>query len=88
MPKRRELAVEQLHQLADDFEELWKTLTRDPVVEERKRRGWTIFAGALGAAATMVTRRALTKAWPILTGEGPPVGAPKASAQEPARPRE
>ena len=80
MPKRRDVVAEQLRQVADDLEELWKALTRDPAVEERKRRGWTIFAGALGAVATMATRRALAKLWPILTGERPPVG-PASTAQ-------
>jgi len=85
MAKRRELVVEQLHALADDLEELWKAATRDPVAEKRKQRGWVLLTGALGAAATMASRKALTKLWPILTGEAAP--APKAPSAA-AKPRE
>ena len=85
MAKRRELVVEQLHALADDLEELWKAATRDPVAEKRKQRGWVLLTGALGAATTMASRKALTKLWPILTGE--PAPAPKAPSAA-AKPRE
>ena len=86
MPKRRDLVVEQLHALADDLEELWKADTRDPAAEQRKQRGWMLLSGALGAASTMATRRALAKLWPILTGEAPP--GPKVPSEPAARPRE
>ena len=69
MANRRELVVEQLHALADDLEELWKAATRDPAAERRKQRGWLLLTGALGAVATMASRKALAKLWPILTGE-------------------
>lgn len=86
MAKRRDVVAEQLRQLADDLEELWKAATRDPDAERRKQRTWTVLTGVLGAAATMASRRAVAKLWPILTGEEPP--APKAptapSRQEPA----
>jgi hypothetical protein len=72
MATRKDLVVQQLHALADDLEELWKAATRDPAAERRKQRGWTLLAGALGAASTMATRKALAKLWPILTGEPPP----------------
>jgi hypothetical protein len=85
MPKRRDVVAAELHQLADDLEELWKALTRDPGVEQRKQRGWTLFAGFLVAAATMASRRAVAKMWPILTGERPPVG-PAPGARESPRP--
>ena len=85
MAKRRELVVEQLHALADDLEELWKAATRDPATERRKQRGWVLLTGALGAAATMASRKALVKLWPILTGEPPP--GPQAPAA-PTTPRE
>ena len=88
MAKRRELVVQQLHALADDLEELWKAATRNPAAEQRKQRGWVLLTGALGAAATMASRKALTKLWPILTGEPPPVPkAPRASTppREPVR---
>src|SRR2546429_9447474 len=82
MANRRELVVEQLHALADDLEELWKAATRDPAAERRKQRGWALLTGALGAAATIASRRALAKLWPILTGEPAPgvkaPGAPRA----------
>jgi len=88
MAKRRELVVQQLHALADDLEELLKAATRNPAAEQRKQRGWVLLTGALGAAATMASRKALTKLWPILTGEPPPgPKAPSASTQprEPVR---
>ena len=85
MPTRRDLVVQQLHALADDLEELWKAATRDPAAERRKQRGWILLTGALGAASTMASRKALTKLWPILTGE--PAPAPKAPSAA-AKPRE
>jgi len=72
MANRRDLVVEQLRALADDLEELWKAATRDPAAEKRKQRGWVLLTGALGAVATMASRKALAKLWPILTGEPPP----------------
>jgi hypothetical protein len=91
MATRRDLVVQQLHALADDLEELWKAATRDPVAERRKQRGWILLNGALGALSTIVTRKALAKLWPILTGEPSPRAGrpsePKASSA-PASPRE
>jgi len=84
MPTRRDLVVQQLHALADDLEELWKAATRDPAAERRKQRGWILLTGALGAASTMASRKALAKLWPILTGEPPP-GAKTPSAPTPPR---
>jgi hypothetical protein len=72
MANRRDLVVEQLRALADDLEELWKAATRDPAAEKRKQRSWVLLTGALGAVATMASRKALAKLWPILTGEPPP----------------
>jgi hypothetical protein len=83
MAKRRDVVAEQLHQLADDFEELWKALTRDPAVERRKERGWTLLVGALGAGATMASRRLVAKVWPILTGEQPPIAKTPRPAPRP-----
>jgi hypothetical protein len=82
MANRRELVVEQLHALADDLEELWKAATRDPAAERRKQRGWLLLTGALGAVATMASRKALAKLWPILTGE------PAPGTKAPSVPRE
>jgi len=87
MDKRRELVVQQLHALADDLEGLWKAATRDPAAERRKQRGWILLTGALGAASTMASRKALAKLWPILTGEPPP-GAKKPEPSASAPPRE
>lgn len=72
MANRKDVVMQQLGQLADDLEELWKAATRDPAVELRKRRAWTIISGVVGAAAAMASRRAVAKFWPILTGEQPP----------------
>jgi hypothetical protein len=82
MPNRRQLVAEQLHALADDLEQLWKAATRDPVAERRKQRAWLLLTGALGAVATMASRRAFAKLWPILTGE------PTPWTNSPAAPRE
>jgi hypothetical protein len=84
MPNRRDLVVQQLHALADDLEELWKAATRDPVAERRKQRAWVLLSGALGAASTMASRKAVAKLWPILTGEPAPGAAP-APPTPPAR---
>jgi hypothetical protein len=81
MARRRDVLAEELRQLADDLEELWKALTRDPKVERRKQRAWSVVAGISGAAATMATRRALAKLWPILTGEQPSAPAPSSREQ-------
>ena len=88
MPKRRDLVAEQLSELADDLESLWRAATRDPKKEARRERAWTIVSGALAAASTMASRKLLAKLWPILTGERPPTGAgpPKQKTEE--RPRE
>jgi hypothetical protein len=91
MDKRRELVVQQLHALADDLEGLWKAATRDPAAERRKQRGWIMLTGALGAASTMVSKKALAKLWPILTGEPTPWSTkppqPQSRAPEPSRER-
>ncbi len=89
LARRRELVVRQLHTLADDLEELWKAATRDPVVEQRKERGWILLTGALGAVSAMASKKALAKLWPILTGEPPP-GAkePKEPSQPGPAPRD
>src|SRR5438552_15115272 len=88
MDKRRELVVQQLHALADDLEGLWKAATRDPAAERRKQRGWILLTGALGAASTMASRKALAKLWPILTGEPPPWTRAPRTTRERDRERE
>jgi hypothetical protein len=72
MANRKDVVVQQLSQLADDLEELWKAATRDPAVEQRKQRAWAILSGVVGAAAAVASRQAVAKFWPILTGEQPP----------------
>jgi hypothetical protein len=89
MPKRKDVVAEQLHALADDLEELWKALTRDPAAERRKLRIWSAVSGLLGVVATMASRRAVTKLWPILTGEQPPTPRmPQPAAQRETAERE
>ena len=89
MPNRRDLVVEQLHALADDLEELWKAATRDPAAERRKQRAWLLLTGVLGALATIASRQALGKLWPILTGEPTPSASPPAPRErKPERERE
>jgi hypothetical protein len=84
MPKRRQLVAEQLRTLADDLESLWRAATHDPKQEARRRRAWLILSGALTAGATIASRQALAKLWPILTGESPPTG--RAGGSEPSEP--
>jgi hypothetical protein len=89
MPKRRDVVADQLRELADDLESLWRAATRDPKKEARRERTWTIVSGALAAASTMASRRLLAKLWPILTGERPPAGAgPPTKQPTDERPRE
>jgi len=82
MPSRRDVVAEQLEELRIDFEALWVALTRDPKKEARKERAWTIFAGAVGAAAALAARKAATQIWMVLTGEVPP------GPQQQRRPRQ
>ncbi|HVD12188.1 MAG TPA: hypothetical protein VNB46_03045 [Gaiellaceae bacterium] len=77
MPKRRDVVLEQLGELKVDLQALWVALTADPKKEARKERAWTLFAGILGAAATMAARRSTAKAWATLTGEPPPTPQPQ-----------
>src|SRR5256885_8495252 len=90
MAKRRDLIGDQLHDLADDLESLWRAATRDPKKEARRERTWTIVSGVLAAASTMATRKVLAKLWPILTGENPPSGraGPGKPPQSPSRRRD
>ena len=74
MPNRRAVVAEQLQTLADDLESLWRAATHDPKQEARRRRAWLLVSGALTAGATMASRKAVAKLWPILTGERPPSG--------------
>jgi hypothetical protein len=86
MSKRTELVAEQLRKLAADLEGLWIAATHDPKKETRRERAWMVFSGALAAAATVAARRAVSKLWPILTGEEPPVARPRpARPTQPAR---
>ena len=52
-------------------EKAW-TVGRDRKAEKRKRIAWGILQGAVGAAFTIVARRAGAKTWGVLTGEQPP----------------
>jgi hypothetical protein len=74
MAKRRDVIADELRTLADDVESLWRAATRDPDKEARRERVWMLLSGALAAAATMASRRAVAKLWPILTGEEPLMG--------------
>jgi hypothetical protein len=89
MTKKTDVLAEEMNELAQDFERLWRALTRDPNKEARRDRAWAILSGAFGAAATMAARRALAKLWPILTGEQPPTYQPASTRTEQrARPAE
>jgi hypothetical protein len=52
-------------------EKAW-TVGRDAKAERKKRLAWGVLQGALGAAATIVARRAGAKLYGVLTGERPP----------------
>ena len=82
MAKRSNVVADQLEALAEDLENLWRAATRDPAKEARRERIWTLLMAGIGVGATMATRRVLTKVWPILTGEQPPV----AQARRPTAP--
>ena len=73
MPTRRDVVSEQLDELRTDFQALWVALTRDPKMEARKQRAWTIFAGAAGAAAALAAHKTAARIWAVLTGEPPPL---------------
>ena len=81
MSKRTDLVAQQLHELAADLEGLWIAATHDPKKEARRERAWMVFSGALATVAAGAARRAVSKIWPILTGEEPPVGRPARPAQ-------
>ena len=81
MSKRTDLVAQQLHELAADLEGLWIAATHDPKKEARRERAWMVFSGALATVAAVAARRTVSKIWPILTGEEPPVARPR-----PARP--
>jgi hypothetical protein len=80
MPKRREIVVEQLGELRQDFRDLWIALSADPKKEARKERAWSILAAGLGAGATMAARRATARVWGVITGEQPPTAPPAPTA--------
>ena len=84
MPSRRDVVTEQLEELHTDFEALWVALTRDPKKEARKERAWTIFAGAVGAAAALAAHKTAAKIWGLLTGEVPPPQRPRRPPQKAA----
>ena len=87
MADKRDVVTDQLAELRQDLRDLWIALTVDPKKQARKERMWSILAGAFGAAATMVARRAATKIWAVLTGEDPPtVQHARASAKREERP--
>ena len=88
MANRRDLVAEQLRELADDLESLWRAATRDPKKEARRERAWTVLSGVVAAASTIASRQLLAKLWPILTGERPPTAAPLPPQKTEERPRE
>jgi hypothetical protein len=52
-------------------ERAW-TVGRDARTERKKRLLWGAMQGVVGAVFTLAARRAVTKAWGVLTGEQPP----------------
>jgi hypothetical protein len=72
MQDKRDVVAEQLEELRQDLRDLWVALTVDPKKQARRERMWSIFAGLLGTAATVASRKAATKLWNVLTGEEPP----------------
>jgi hypothetical protein len=95
MAKRRDVVAEQLEELAQSLEDLWRAATQDPNKQARRERMWGMLVGALGAASTMASRRVVAKLWPILTGEAPPnvkvvrqTTPPSSRSEEAERPAE
>jgi hypothetical protein len=84
MANRKDVVAEQLRQLADDLEELWRAVTRDPAAEKRKERAWTLVIGLAGAASSIASRKLVTKLWVTLTGEQPPLPGAPPSPKRPA----
>ena len=72
MPKKRDVAIEELSALATDLKSLLTTLTTDPAEQARKERRWKLLYGGLSAGFALVARKLATRAWGILTGEVPP----------------
>lgn len=72
MPRRRDVAAEELTNLLDDVKSLATTLANDPKEQARKQRLWQLLYGGLSAATALVARRFAIKTWGILTGEVPP----------------
>jgi hypothetical protein len=72
MPKKRDVAVEELSTLASDLKSLVTTLATDPREQARKERNWKLLYGGLSAGFALVARKLATKSWGILTGERPP----------------
>jgi hypothetical protein len=72
MPRKRDVAVEELQALASDLKSLVTTLTTDPKEQARKERAWKLLYGGLSAVFALVARRFATKSWGVLTGERPP----------------
>ena len=81
MPTKNEIVSEQLAEIRQDLRDLWTAVRTDPKVQARKERAWSLLAGALGAATTIVARQVATKLWTRLTGEPPP---PAQNAREEA----
>ncbi|HET7046343.1 MAG TPA: hypothetical protein VFI37_15970 [Gaiellaceae bacterium] len=79
MASKREAVIEDLRAVGDDLQSLFESIVQDPKERQRRERRWRILYGGLGAVATLVARRSATKAYGILTGEGPPArrGAPR-----------
>ena len=86
MTDRREAVTDDLRALATDLKSLLESATTDPKERQRKERLWRVLYAVLGAATTLVARRAATKAWTILTGEQPPIAGAAQAAPRHASP--
>jgi hypothetical protein len=82
----RAALADDLRTLADDL----KALVEDPKERKKKERLWRLLYGGVALGFTVVSRRLVTRAWAILTGEQPPAkGQPAQPApQERERERE
>jgi hypothetical protein len=72
MPKKRDVAAEELSNLTSDLKSLVTSVTSDPAELARKQRRWRLLYGGLSAVAALLARRLAAKTWGILTGELPP----------------
>lgn len=82
MPSVQSRVRQGIARVGEEIQERAWTVGRDPRDEARERRRWAILQGALGAAATIVARKATARAYGVLTGEPPPAERQENGAED------